>query len=357
MSTEISTRALARAVRILDWELVDMGDSYEETVDFLCEKAGIPYSPDEDSEIMLALAEKAYEINFNNDPVFNLDVLTEYYLESELALRHRICFDNGDETLDALQTFITYVKDVCEDKLILARATELERKFEKTNWQFYQLCNKIGYANFSRYDGGYFLRTNSCATIGYPNDEYDWLSECGEEYVSFASFDLPSEKKGGYDGLIRPFEGFVIGYKPLKEGAVATIYREIRKDGTRHLEKEVNSSPIEVKNLDEAYKVAVEINRLTRELFNDKTTMHWEPVKLPNTQRGAVANSVGELAAVLKCAPKEYSITPCGSVQWGVLVDHDQQVVLIDEPSYLEELLCEQVDERRLMEKEAASEN
>ena len=67
----------------------------------------------------------------------------------------------------------------------------------------------------------------------------------------------------------------------------------------------------------------------------------WDPVKKEDGESmGLTANTVGELMEMLKHIPDDYELSVTG-VQFGILVRPDEKVVLIDEVSFLKELLEE----------------
>lgn len=67
----------------------------------------------------------------------------------------------------------------------------------------------------------------------------------------------------------------------------------------------------------------------------------WKPVTKDGESLGLVATTVGELKEMLKYVPDNYTLSVTG-VPFGMLMETDDEVVLMDEVKYLEDLLAEQ---------------
>lgn len=70
----------------------------------------------------------------------------------------------------------------------------------------------------------------------------------------------------------------------------------------------------------------------------------WKPVTKDGESLGLVAATVGELKEMLKYVPDNYTLSVTG-VPFGMLMEVDDELVLMDEVKYLEDLLEEQEDE------------
>lgn len=109
-------RRIAEQMVYIDMELIDMGDHYGDTVEYLCEKAGIPYVDFEDDEKEKALA--AYEILAVKNPkeiLFLIDMLYEEKCweidELYVRMKYQKEIDvNKHPTIIALKTLVEYVE-------------------------------------------------------------------------------------------------------------------------------------------------------------------------------------------------------------------------------------------------------
>ena len=67
----------------------------------------------------------------------------------------------------------------------------------------------------------------------------------------------------------------------------------------------------------------------------------WKPVTKDGESLGLVATTVGELKEMLKYVPDNYTLSVTGTT-FGMLMETDDEVVLMDEVPFLENLLIEQ---------------
>ena len=67
----------------------------------------------------------------------------------------------------------------------------------------------------------------------------------------------------------------------------------------------------------------------------------WKPVTKDGESLGLVSETVGELKEILKYVPDHYTLSVTG-VKFGMLVEEDDEMVLMDEVPFLENLLIEQ---------------
>ena len=67
----------------------------------------------------------------------------------------------------------------------------------------------------------------------------------------------------------------------------------------------------------------------------------WKPVCKDGESLGLAAATVGELKEMLKYVPDNYTLSVMG-VPFGMLMEVDDEVVLMDEIPYLENILIEQ---------------
>lgn len=67
----------------------------------------------------------------------------------------------------------------------------------------------------------------------------------------------------------------------------------------------------------------------------------WKPVTKNGESLGLVATTVGELKEMLKYVPDNYALSVTG-VSFGMLMETDEEMILMDEVGYLEDLLVEQ---------------
>lgn len=71
----------------------------------------------------------------------------------------------------------------------------------------------------------------------------------------------------------------------------------------------------------------------------------WKPVTKNGESLGLTATNVGELKKMLMYVPDHYTLSVTG-VPFGMLMEVDDELVLIDEVKYLEDLLEEQDEEK-----------
>ena len=69
----------------------------------------------------------------------------------------------------------------------------------------------------------------------------------------------------------------------------------------------------------------------------------WKPVTINGESLGLTATTVGELKKMLMYVPDHYTLSVTGT-EFGMLMETDDEVVLMDDVSYLEDLLAEQKD-------------
>ena len=67
----------------------------------------------------------------------------------------------------------------------------------------------------------------------------------------------------------------------------------------------------------------------------------WKPVTKDGESLGLVAATVGELKEMLKYVPDNYTLSVTGA-PFGMLMEVDDEMILMDEIPYLENLLIEQ---------------
>lgn len=67
----------------------------------------------------------------------------------------------------------------------------------------------------------------------------------------------------------------------------------------------------------------------------------WKPVCKDEESLGLVAATVGELKEMLKYVPDNYTLSVAG-VPFGMLMEVDDEIVLMDEIPFLENILIEQ---------------
>ena len=67
----------------------------------------------------------------------------------------------------------------------------------------------------------------------------------------------------------------------------------------------------------------------------------WKPVTKNGESLGLIASTVGELKEMLKYVPDNYTLSVTGA-PFGMLMEVDDEIVLMDEIPYLENLLIEQ---------------
>ena len=67
----------------------------------------------------------------------------------------------------------------------------------------------------------------------------------------------------------------------------------------------------------------------------------WKPVAKNGESLGLTATTVGELKEMLKYVPDHYTLSVTG-VPFGMLMETDDEVILMDDVRYLEDLLIEQ---------------
>ena len=70
----------------------------------------------------------------------------------------------------------------------------------------------------------------------------------------------------------------------------------------------------------------------------------WKPVTKNGESLGLTAATVGELKEMLKYVPDNYTLSVTGA-NFGMLMEVDDEIILMDEVPYLESLLDEQDEE------------
>ena len=70
----------------------------------------------------------------------------------------------------------------------------------------------------------------------------------------------------------------------------------------------------------------------------------WKPVSKNEQSLGLTATTVGELKEMLKYVPDHYTLSVTGA-SFGMLMETDDEMILMDEVPYLENLLIEQEEE------------
>ena len=72
----------------------------------------------------------------------------------------------------------------------------------------------------------------------------------------------------------------------------------------------------------------------------------WKPVTKNGESLGLVAATVGELKEMLKYVPDNYTLSVTGA-SFGMLMEVDDEIVLMDEVPFLEDLLIEQDEQNK----------
>lgn len=67
----------------------------------------------------------------------------------------------------------------------------------------------------------------------------------------------------------------------------------------------------------------------------------WTPVKKENEELGLTATTIGELKEILSYIPDNYLLSGTGTT-FGIVMDEEEEIVLMDDVVYLENLLIEQ---------------
>lgn len=67
----------------------------------------------------------------------------------------------------------------------------------------------------------------------------------------------------------------------------------------------------------------------------------WKPVTKDGESLGITASTVGGLKEMLKYVPDHYALSVTGA-NFGILMEDDDELILMDEVPYLENLLIEQ---------------
>lgn len=80
-------------------------------------------------------------------------------------------------------------------------------------------------------------------------------------------------------------------------------------------------------------------------MMDDSNKTIWKPVKKDGESLGLTARTVGELKEILKYVPDDYILSACGTSFGIVMCEADKQV-LIDDVSFLENLLADQAMEQ-----------
>ena len=274
---------LAKALTYIDIERLDMGDSYEEVVDFLCEKAEIDFDSEcseEDEHYYEKKSIEAYEKMIKDGSIQEIlgSIVDEIYDNFDYLRRVMVYheYKSADimehPTAKAICLINDYIQNIHNEvvcsKEHCSKMRQIKETLLSTDIELCHIGHSIGHSFFRYLNPEYYFISNTAFTVGHILSEDEPERELGE-YTLHAEV-LSSLRKSG------DTQGYVVSFNRENENIVAHIYSYTQRYNpfsmTHH---DIGCKMIiDTANLDMASKkIAKKINELTQKDFaNEKET-------------------------------------------------------------------------------------
>ena len=222
---------LAEALTYIDIERLDMGDSHEEIVEFLCEKAAIEFDSecsDEDECYYEKKSIEAYEKMIKDGSIQELvgSIVDEIYDNFDylriVMVHHEYKSAVIEEhpTTRAILVINDYIQNinneaVCSKKRC-SQMNEIKEKLLSIDLELCYVGHTLGHSFFRHLNPEYYFCSNDVFTVGHILSEDESERKLGE-YTIHASV-LSALRKSGGD------QGYTIAFNRNDENIIAHFY-------------------------------------------------------------------------------------------------------------------------------------
>lgn len=260
---------LAKALTYIDMEPMDMGDCYGETVEFLCDEAGVEYDEDDlDENYFENKAVEAYEKLLKDGSIVCLiesmveEIYDNFDRIRQLLVYHEWFSDVKEHpTVKAIMRINDYIQNIENIYACSAEhCSKMKAVTEKLLAMDLELCyvgHELGNSYFQYLDSKFYLCSNDSFTVGYILSDDDAERELGT-YTVHAEMRSGFRKKGGE-------QGYTIAFN-RKEGIVAHIYVFTKTYGPFNMTHKDTGCEMQIDIADlegSAKQLAAKINELT----------------------------------------------------------------------------------------------
>lgn len=262
---------LAKAFTYIDIERLDMGDSHEEIVEFLCEKAGLEFDSecaDEDEYYYEKKSVEAYEKLIKDGSIQEIlgSIVEEIYDHYDYLQRVMVYSkDKPTEikehpTVKAICSINDYIQsinneDICS-KEHCSKMNEVKEKLLSVDIELCYVGNQLGHNYFRYLNPDYYFHSNDVFTVGHILSEDEVERKLG---VYTIHAEIQSSR-----------QGYTVAFNRKDGNIVAHVYEYTKTYNPFNMTYEdINCDIIVDKtNLDESAKViASKINELTENDF------------------------------------------------------------------------------------------
>lgn len=268
---------LAKAFTYMDIERLDMGDSHEEMVEYLCEKAGIGFDgelSDEDKYYYEKKSVEAYERMIKDGSIQDLieSIIDENYDNFDYLQRVMVYSETKyndikeHPTVKAICTIDNYIQNINNEEICskehCSKMTEIKEKILAVDIELCYVGNTLGHSYFRYLNPEYYFHSNDAFTVGHILSEDELERKLGE-YTIHAEV-LSKFRKSGGD------QGYTIAFDRAGEDIAAHIYTYTKTYEPFYMEHKDTGCEmtIDTTNIEESAKeLANKINELTENTF------------------------------------------------------------------------------------------
>lgn len=265
-------KEVAKALVFIDNELLDMGDFYSETVEYLCDAANIDFDYDGD---LNSQAINAYEILANKKSksrkiISLLEYLFDEENESIDILKGRMQYYDNTEPLKhpivlALNTLLDYVKELTEEEIdtgrLLTTINNVIVNFSDMDLEAIRIGYLIGHEYYKYLNPEYFgVITNDYFKVGHTyikNENLSIIIQDKDVYCAHAE----------YNRLNTPHNGFAVLFKRNENNQIMVNIIPYERDKSFQVvyKNSQLTFPVNLKNVEESSKkIAKIINDLAK---------------------------------------------------------------------------------------------
>lgn len=275
------TTAVSKALCFLDNSLLGMGDYYGESVEYLCDEAGLKYrSWDDDDEedeeyddnYDNIMAIKAYKILLDREVLGQyklINSIVDYYTDNSETFIKQLLYYNqkgikSNTIIKAVEAITKYTAYLVQnghcDKSYYDKMYEMLQKLYSIDLEVCVVAYDIAQNYFNYFNERYYMRSNDVYTMGHIILDNESERELGP-YVMHASLqgeNLPHN------------EGYTIAFDRNASGQIeAKLYEFTRNFNEHTIENKDTGVRVVVNSAEEAKLVAAKLNELTEKKYGN----------------------------------------------------------------------------------------
>ena len=216
---EYKITELAEALTYIDIERLDMGDSHEEIVEFLCEKASINFDSehsDEDEHYYEKKSTEAYEKMIKDGSIQELvgsivDEIFDNFDYLRIVMVHheyKSAVIEEHPTAKAIFVINDYIQSINNEavcsKEYCSKMNDIKEKLLSMDLELCYVGHTLGHSFFRHLNPEYYFRSNDVFTVGHILSEDEDERKLGE-YTIHASVLSTLRKSGGEQGYTISF--------------------------------------------------------------------------------------------------------------------------------------------------------